>query len=39
LLDEWRLEGEGEEEDEEPVHEIYLAIDPRAAECLDEAVD
>ena len=37
LLDEWRLEGE--EEDEVPLHEIYLAIDPRAAQCQEEATE
>lgn len=34
LLEEWRLETE---DDEDPAHEIYLAIVPEAAECLDPA--
>lgn len=36
LLDEWRLEPEEEQaDDEEPPHEVYIAVMPRASECLD----
>jgi hypothetical protein len=36
LLDEWRLEPDEEQAvDEEPPHEVYIAVMPRAAECLD----
>jgi hypothetical protein len=38
LLEEWRLEPEeGGDEEEKAVHELYLAVVPDAAECLDEA--
>lgn len=38
LLDEWRLEPDEElAEDEEPPHEVYIAVMPRLAECLDES--
>lgn len=36
LLDEWRLESEGDDEDQEPVHEVYLAVMPRNTECLTD---
>lgn len=37
LIDEWRLEAEeGAPEDEEPDHEVYIAVIPGAAECLDD---
>ena len=37
LVDEWRVAG-GEEadEDEETIHEVYVAVMPRVAECLDD---
>jgi hypothetical protein len=34
LLEEWRLEPVDPDEDDEPVHEVYLAVVPAAAECL-----
>ncbi|MGD8341620.1 MAG: hypothetical protein PVH89_12610, partial [Gammaproteobacteria bacterium] len=37
LLEEWRLEPESD--DEEPLHEVYLAVVPPAAECLEDAPD
>ncbi len=37
LLEEWRLEQETE--DEEPMHEVYLAVLPGAVECLSELGD
>lgn len=39
LLEEWRLEpDEGEQTgDEEPDHEVYIAVVPSAAECRDQA--
>jgi hypothetical protein len=38
LLEEWRLEpAEDADEDDEPPHELYIAVVPGAAECLDEA--
>lgn len=38
LIDEWRLEVEEDApDDEEPDHEIYIAVVPSAAECLDDS--
>lgn len=39
LLEEWRLEAEGDEggEDRAVEHEVYVAVVPRAAECLRPA--
>jgi len=38
LLEEWRLEpAEDADVTEEPPHELYIAVAPGAAECLDEA--
>lgn len=38
LIDEWRLEAEEDApDDEEPDHEIYIAVVPSAAECLDDS--
>lgn len=39
LLDEWRLEPDADEEDPEEEHEIYLAVSPRAIDCLDDRPD
>jgi hypothetical protein len=36
FVDEWRLDLEEGEEEEDEKHEIYLAVQPRAVECLDE---
>ena len=37
LLDEWRIEGDNE--DDEPLHEVYIAVVPLAVDCLDESGD
>jgi hypothetical protein len=37
LLDEWKLEKEDADDDEE--HEVYLAVTPLAAECLEETAE
>jgi len=39
FLDEWRLEPPADEEDPEEQHEIYLAVSPRATDCLDEMAE
>jgi hypothetical protein len=39
FLDEWRLEPDADDEQAPEQHEIYLAVAPRATDCLDERTD